>query len=153
MPLTPHTHLGPYEIISLIGAGGMGEVYKARDSRLARDVAVKVLPPEFAAQPDRMRRFEQEARAIAALNHPNVLAIYDVGSQDGTAYLNAQDFIPGQDTAKTRRALAGFDPDNAVESFGISPDGSGITVSNWELVYSLMMADRVPGVLPLRRVK
>jgi serine/threonine protein kinase len=77
--LAPGTRLGPYEITALIGAGGMGEVYRARDPRLGREVAVKVLPPSFAVNPERLRRFEQEARAAAALNHPNILAIHDIG--------------------------------------------------------------------------
>src|SRR5207253_10077446 len=71
--------LGPYEIVAPLGAGGMGEVYRARDTRLGRDVALKILPPEMANDPARIQRFEQEARAIAALNHPNIVAIYDVG--------------------------------------------------------------------------
>ncbi len=78
--LPPGTRLGPYEIVAPLGAGGMGEVYRARDTRLGRDVAIKVLPAEFAADPERLRRFEQEARAVAALYHPNILAIHDVGS-------------------------------------------------------------------------
>ncbi len=80
MSLPSGTLLGPYEIVGLLGAGGMGEVYRARDARLGRDVAVKVLPVEFASDPERLRRFGQEARAVAALNHPNILAIHDVGS-------------------------------------------------------------------------
>ncbi len=87
MTLRPGTRIGPYEIGAQLGAGGMGVVYRARDTRLGRDVAVKVLPLEFAADPDRVRRFEQEARATGALNHPNVLAIYDVGSHEGAPYL------------------------------------------------------------------
>jgi len=87
MALTPGTRLGPYELVALIGAGGMGEVYRARDQRLGRDVAVKVLPASFAADPDRLRRFEQEARAVAALNHPNILGVHDLGQQDGTPYM------------------------------------------------------------------
>jgi serine/threonine-protein kinase len=79
MPLSPGARLGPYEILAAVGAGGMGEVYRARDSRLDRDVAIKVLPPAFAEEPLRRRRFEQEARAIAALNHPHVCHIHDVG--------------------------------------------------------------------------
>ena len=84
MSLSAGTRLGCYEILSLIGAGGMGEVYRARDARLGRDVAIKVLPSEFAADPDRLRRFEQEARAVAALSHPNILAVYDVGTQEAS---------------------------------------------------------------------
>ena len=79
MPLPPGARLGPYEIVSSLGAGGMGDVYRARDTRLHRDVALKVLPELFAADPDRRRRFEQEARAVAALNHPHICQIYDVG--------------------------------------------------------------------------
>jgi serine/threonine protein kinase len=87
MTLAGGARLGPYEIVSLIGAGGMGEVYKARDTRLGRDVAIKVLPSSFAADPERLRRFEQEARAVAALSHPNILAVYDIGQGDGVSYL------------------------------------------------------------------
>src|SRR5215469_10560059 len=87
MPLAPGTKLGPYELVSLIGAGGMGEVYRARDQRLGRDVAVKILPASFAADPDRLRRFEHEARAIAALNHPNILGVHDIGQQNGTPFI------------------------------------------------------------------
>ena len=87
MPLISGSRLGPYEVISPLGAGGMGEVYRARDPRLGRDVAVKVLPADFSADPDRLRRFEQEARAAAALNHPNILAVYDIGQHDGAPYI------------------------------------------------------------------
>ncbi len=80
MGLTAGTKLGPYEIQSLIGAGGMGEVYRARDTRLQRDVAIKVLPSSLAHDQERLRRFEQEARAVAALNHPNLLTVFDVGT-------------------------------------------------------------------------
>src|ERR1700679_3075937 len=75
LPLTPGSKLGPYEILSLIGTGGMGEVYRARDSRLGRDVAIKILPASFSNDQDRLRRFEQEAQAVAALNHPNLLIV------------------------------------------------------------------------------
>ena len=79
MSLSAGTRLGPYEILSVLGAGGMGEVYRAQDTRLDRTVAIKVLPAQFAAEPDRMRRFEEEARAIASLNHPHICQIYDIG--------------------------------------------------------------------------
>jgi eukaryotic-like serine/threonine-protein kinase len=75
MPLAPGTKLGAYEVISGIGAGGMGEVYRARDTRLGRDVAIKILPESLSRDTDRLRRFEQEAQSVAALNHPNILAI------------------------------------------------------------------------------
>src|SRR5579872_315785 len=87
MALSAGERLGPYEIHGLIGKGGMGEVYRARDTRLGRTVAIKVLPAEFSAQEERLRRFEQEAQVLGALNHPNLLAIHDVGSQNGTHFL------------------------------------------------------------------
>jgi Tol biopolymer transport system component len=87
MRLAAGIRLGPYEILAAIGAGGMGEVYRARDPRLDREVALKVLPDDAMADPDRARRFEQEARAVAALNHPNILAVHDVGVQDGVHYV------------------------------------------------------------------
>jgi hypothetical protein len=87
MALTSGAQLGPYEIIALLGAGGMGEVYRARDSRLKREVAIKVLPQAFSLDPDRLRRFEQEALATAALNHPNILAVFDIGADKGSPYV------------------------------------------------------------------
>ena len=81
------TRLGVYELIAPLGTGGMGEVYRARDTRLGRDVALKVLPPELAAHPSSLARFEQEARHVAALNHPNIVAVFDVGTQEGVAYI------------------------------------------------------------------
>ena len=86
MPLAAGARLGPYEVSGSIGAGGMGEVYRARDPRLGRDVAIKVLPPHLASDPDSLARFEREARAVASLSHPNILAIYDVGSDGGLTY-------------------------------------------------------------------
>ena len=79
MTLPSGTRLGPYEILAAIGAGGMGEVFRARDARLYRDVAIKVLPDAFSRDAGRLTRFEQEARAIAALNHPSICTIYDIG--------------------------------------------------------------------------
>src|SRR5580658_1790972 len=87
MALASGTKLGPYEILSALGAGGMGEVYRARDPRLGREVAIKVLPSGCAPDSERLRRFEQEARATAALNHPNILAVFDIGSQDNSPYI------------------------------------------------------------------
>ena len=95
MSLPPGTRIGPYEILAPLGAGGMGEVYRARDARLGRDVAVKVLPANVADDPDRRARFEREARAVAALSHPNILAIFDVGLADGTAYA-ATELLEGE---------------------------------------------------------
>ena len=87
MTLTSGTKLGPYDIESMLGAGGMGEVYRARDARLNRTVAIKVLPTSFSADADRMQRFVQEARAAAALNHPNILSIFDIGEERGAPYI------------------------------------------------------------------
>jgi serine/threonine protein kinase len=94
MALTSGTRLGPYEIQSPLGAGGMGEVYRARDTRLGRDVAIKVLPEALVQDADRLRRFEQEARTIASLNHPNILAIHDIGTHDGAPFL-VSEFLEG----------------------------------------------------------
>ncbi|HEV2197050.1 MAG TPA: LpqB family beta-propeller domain-containing protein [Candidatus Acidoferrum sp.] len=87
MPIAPGTRLGPYEVLAPLGAGGMGEVYRARDSRLARDVALKVLPPDFATDPDRRARFEREARAAGQIHHPNVLTILDIGTHDALPFI------------------------------------------------------------------
>jgi eukaryotic-like serine/threonine-protein kinase len=87
MPLTSGTKLGPYEIQSPLGAGGMGEVYSARDARLNRDVAIKILPASFSTDPERLQRFAQESRAAAALNHPNILSIFDIGDERGAPYV------------------------------------------------------------------
>ena len=95
MPIAPGTRFGPYEIISRIGAGGMGEVFRARDTRLGRAVAIKVLPGEFAGDAARLQRFEQEARAASALNHPNIITVYDVGSVDHISYL-AMELVEGK---------------------------------------------------------
>ena len=85
--LAPGTRLGPYEIVARIGGGGMGEVYKARDTRLSRDVAIKILPLHVADDSDRRARFEREAHTISRLNHPHICTLYDVGEQDGVTYL------------------------------------------------------------------
>ena len=94
MPLPPGSRLGPYEIVSPLGAGGMGEVYRARDPRLGRDVAVKILPDALADDPEHLNRFEREARAVAALSHPNVLAIFDVG--DGEVPFLVTELLEGE---------------------------------------------------------
>ncbi len=105
--------LGPYEIVAPLGAGGMGEVYRARDTRLGRDVAIKVLPVEFAGDPDRLRRFEQEARAIAALNHPHILAIHDIGTHQGAPYI-VTELLDG-DSLRDRLHGAALPASKAVE--------------------------------------
>src|SRR5262249_41760023 len=113
MTLATGTRLGPYAIISPIGAGGMGEVYRARDTRLGRDVAVKVLPSLFADDEQRLLRFEQEACAAGALNHPNILAILDVGKQDGSPYV-VSELLEGE-TLRERMAGAALPTRKAVD--------------------------------------
>jgi serine/threonine protein kinase/tetratricopeptide (TPR) repeat protein len=114
MPLSAGTRLGCYEILSQIGAGGMAEVYRARDARLGRDVALKVLPSEFAADPDRLRRFELEARAVAGLSHPNVLAVYDVGGEEAIPYL-VTELLEGENLRERLKA-GGLTVRKAVEA-------------------------------------
>jgi eukaryotic-like serine/threonine-protein kinase len=98
MSLTGGTKLGPYEIVAPLGAGGMGEVYRARDTRLDRAVAIKILPAQLSSDPVRRQRFEREARAVSALNHPHICTLYDVGSQDGTDYL-VMEYLEGETLA------------------------------------------------------
>jgi len=100
MSLSPGSKLGPYEIVAALGAGGMGEVYRARDPRLGREVAIKILPSGSEPGAERLRRFEQEARATAALNHPNILAVFDIGSQDNFPYI-VSELLEGE-TLRTR---------------------------------------------------
>ncbi len=95
MTLQPGTRLGSYEITSLLGSGGMGQVYRAKDLKLGRDVAIKVLREELAADPERLRRFEQEARSASALNHPNIITIYDIGKHGDTPYI-AMEYVEGK---------------------------------------------------------
>ena len=90
--------LGPYEILSPLGAGGMGEVYKARDTRLDRFVAIKVLPEHIAKRGDNRQRFEREARAVASLNHPHICALHDIGSHDGAGYM-VMEYLEGETLA------------------------------------------------------
>ena len=87
MNLATGTRLGPYEVLSSLGAGGMGEVYRARDTRLDRTVAVKILPERLSSNPERRLRFDREARTISSLSHPHICSLYDVGQQDGIDYL------------------------------------------------------------------
>src|SRR2546429_3591033 len=99
MPLFPGTHLGPYEITGLLGSGGMGEVYRARDTRLERTVAIKILPRELSNDSIRKQRFEREAKTISNLNHPHICVLHDVGSQDGIDYL-VMECIEGETLAR-----------------------------------------------------
>src|SRR5467141_3017623 len=99
MPLSSGVRLGPYEILDAIGAGGMGEVYRARDTRLERTVAIKILPAQFSSNPVRKQRFEREAKTISSLNHPHICVLYDVGHQDGVDYL-VMECVKGETLAK-----------------------------------------------------
>src|SRR5215470_9189073 len=109
MPLTSGTKLGPYEIIAPLGAGGMGEVYRARDTRLDRLVAVKILPTHLSADPARKLRFEREAKTVSALNHPNICSLFDVGSQEGIDFL-VMECIDGESLAqRLARGALSFD--------------------------------------------
>ncbi len=114
MTISAGSRLGPYEILAPLGAGGMGEVYRAKDPRLGRDVAIKVLPASLSADPDRLRRFEQEAKAAGILNHPNLTAVYDVGTHEGVPYV-VQELLEGE---TLRSALAGgkLSPRRAIDS-------------------------------------
>jgi len=113
MSLAPGTHLGPYEVLAPLGAGGMGEVHRARDSRLGRDVAIKALPPAFAQDAERLARFEREARLLASLNHPNVAGIHGIEDVAGTRYL-VLEFVDGE-TLASRIARGALPVDEAIE--------------------------------------
>jgi len=112
MTVSQGRRLGPYEILSPLGAGGMGEVYRARDERLKRDVAVKVLPPSFSRDAERLRRFEQEAQSASALNHPNILVIYDIGTEGESPYI-VSELLDGE-TLRSRLAGGAFSPRRAI---------------------------------------
>src|SRR3989304_3950816 len=99
VPLAAGTNLGSLEILGMIGSGGMGEVYRARDNKLKRDVAVKILPAEFRSDPERVARFQREAQALAALNHPNIAAIYDFAEANGVRFL-IMELVEGETIAE-----------------------------------------------------
>ena len=122
MPLTPGARLGPYEILSAIGAGGMGEVYRARDTRLKRDVALKVLPQSFAHDPDRLARFQREAEVLASLNHPNIAQIHGLEKSDGTITL-VMELVEGPTLAEQIKEGGGSDQTAAPTSL--------IVVQHW----------------------
>ncbi|MGH9316918.1 MAG: serine/threonine-protein kinase, partial [Thermoanaerobaculia bacterium] len=105
MTIAAGARLGPYEVLAPIGAGGMGEVWKARDTRLGREVAIKVLPPELSHDRERLARFEQEARAASALNHPNIVTVHDIGQLEEMPYI-AMELVEG----KTLRELSASEP-------------------------------------------
>src|SRR5215470_7188058 len=107
--------LGPYEILAPLGAGGMGEVWRGRDTRLGREVAIKVLPAELSADEDRLKRFEREARSASSLNHPNIVTVYDIGSAEGASYI-AMELVDG----KTLREILAGGPVPARKLLGIA---------------------------------
>jgi eukaryotic-like serine/threonine-protein kinase len=121
MLLKAGARLGPYEILAPLGAGGMGEVYRARDSRLGRDVAIKILPAAFSADPERLHRFEQEARAAAALNHPNILAVFDLGQHEGAPFI-VSELLEGE---TLREQLTQSEPSGRSEDRPLHEKGSG----------------------------
>jgi serine/threonine protein kinase len=125
MAVTAGTRLGPCEILAPLGAGGMGEGYRARDTRLDRTVAIKILPATFAGDADRLDRFEHEARLLSTVNHPNLLAIHDVGAQDGVHYL-VSEFLEGQ-TLQEKRNISPLSQRRVLknERQGSSNYGSG----------------------------
>jgi eukaryotic-like serine/threonine-protein kinase len=114
MSLSPGARLGPYEVTGKLGEGGMGEVYQARDSRLQRNVAIKILPATFAADPDRLARFEREAHVLAALNHPHIAQIYGVEERSGVLAL-VMELVDGQTLADMLRAPGGVALDDALD--------------------------------------
>src|SRR5258706_14559313 len=117
MPLAAGTRLGPYEIVAPIGAGGMGAVYRARDTRLDRTVAIKVLPAHLAASPERRQRFEREAKAISSLSHPHICVLHDVGRHDGIDFL-VMEYLEGE-TLADRLKRTGALPLEQVLRFGV----------------------------------
>ena len=116
MAISPGTRLGPYDILALIGSGGMGEVYRARDTRLDRTVAIKVLPEHFAGREDLRQRLEREARAVSSLNHPHICTLHDIGHQDGIAYI-VMEYLEGE--TLTARVARGPLPVDDLLRYGI----------------------------------
>src|SRR5215470_7733330 len=105
MSLASGTRIGSYQIVAPLGSGGMGEVYRARDTKLSRDVAIKILPTELSSNPDRLRRFEQEAQSASSLNHPDIITIYEIGSYESLSYI-AMEYVDG----KTLREILSSGP-------------------------------------------
>ena len=134
MTLTAGSKLGPYEVLAPSGAGGMGEVYRAKDPRLGREVAIKVLPASFSQDADRLKRFEQEARAAGVLNHPNITAVYDLGSHDGAPYI-VTELLEGE-TLRSRLSAGALPVRKAIEY--ADPDRAGTRRGARE-------GDRAPG--------
>ena len=123
MSIAAGMHIGHYNVLAPLGAGGMGEVWRARDTRLDREVAIKFLPAAFADDPGRLRRFEQEARATSALNHPNILTIYDIGLHDGAPYIVAE-LLEGEELRAQLEAMVRLLRARPLSTRGRSPRDS-----------------------------
>ena len=148
MTLAPGAQLGPYEVVSPLGAGGMGEVYRARDPRIGREVAIKVLPVAYASDADRLRRFEQEVQAVGALNHPNILIIYDVGTHDGSPYI-VSELLEGE-TLRDRLGGTALPQRKAIDyALGIA-HGLAAAQSSGPLVPAPLIPARRRPVRPVR---
>src|SRR6201981_1660494 len=144
MALTSGTKLGPYEIVAPLGAGGMGEVYRARDIRLDRTVAIKVLASHLASSPELKQRMEREARAISSLNHPHICHLYDIGSQDSTDYL-VMEFLEGETLAA--RLGKGALPQSEMLKIGIAV-AEALTVAHRQ---GIVHRDLKPGNIMLTK--
>ena len=125
MGLTPGTRLGPYEIVGPLGAGGMGEVYRAKDTKLNRDVAIKVLPESFAIDADRVARFTREAQVLASLNHPNIAAIYGIEESGSTRAL-VMELVEGEDLSEVIARHRQAEPAAATPSESAPAAGAGV---------------------------
>jgi serine/threonine protein kinase len=128
MAILPGRRLGPYEILSSIGAGGMGEVYRARDTRLNRIVAIKALPTHLVDRSELRERFEREARTIASLNHPHIWVLHDIGCQDGTDYL-VMEYLEGETLAQ--RLVKGSFPLEQVVQYAVEIADRQVTLEIW----------------------
>src|SRR5216683_6938286 len=151
MTLSPGFKLGPYEIVESIRAGGMGEVYRARDARLGRDVAVKVLPASLSRDAERLKRFEQEARAASALNHTNILTIFDIGTHEGAPYL-VMELLEGETLRErlTNPAARKSKPRHASSASGTS--GSGASAAESGGTGEVMSSQQSGITLPARKI-
>ena len=143
MVLTSGTKLGPYEIGTPLGAGGMGEVYRARDTRLDREVAIKVLPSHLSENPEFRARFEREAKTISGLQHPNICVLYDVGCQDGVDFL-VMEYLEGE-TLAARLARKPLTPEETLR-IGIEVADALRTEGNWP--YRRLPCDSQPNTTP-----
>ena len=145
MAIATGTKLGPYEIVVPVGAGGMGEVYRARDTRLGRDVAVKVLPSSYSDDKERLQRFEQEACAASALNHPNILIVHDIGTHDGSPYI-VSELLEGE-TMRQRMRGTTLAQRRAIEYALQIAHGPTMSLPTASAFWSTHSSNRTPGRL------